>query len=382
MSPDPDSTEQDVCIGRILIVDDNSVNRESLRWLLELAGHEVSEAENGRKALDSIADRPPDLVIMDVRMPEMDGFEACRRIKQDANTSSIPVLLLTGLRDRQSRLKGMEAGANDFLSKPPDDEELKLRVRNFLSAKQLFDQVQDQYDRLQHLETLRDNLTHMIVHDLRSPAAAALGYLEIFQDMCTGSNKSPFAACVPKAHACLGRLLDMISSVLDVSRLESQQMSLQLASEDVRDILAKGIELAGGAAKNIEIRQECPSESIEVLVDAEVMRRVITNLVANAVKFTPANGTIWVKACGDDTVVRIEVTDKGPGIADEHQCRIFEKFGQVEPHAGGGIASSGLGLTFCKLAVEAHGGRIGVESRRGEGSTFWVELDRCSNPGA
>jgi len=367
------------CAGSILIVDDNPVNRDSLRWLLEMAGHTVRDAENGRKALEAVSEEAADLVIMDVKMPEMDGFEACRRLKQDAATSHIPVLLLTGLRDRESRLRGMEAGANDFLSKPPDEEELKLRVRNALFAKKLYDKVREQYSHLRQLENLRDSLTHMIVHDLRSPAAAAQGYLEIFQDTRgqpdTTSDATSLDPCIPRAHACIARLLEMIGSVLDVSRLESNRMQLERVPCDLRDVVSGGIELAGGEMKHIDVRRDFPREAVQVCVDREVIRRVVTNLVSNAVKFTPSNGTVCVAVRTAGSGARIEVTDAGPGIAPEYHESIFEKFGQVEPRSEGRVGSTGLGLTFCKLAVEAHGGRIGVESRPGEGSKFRVEIE-------
>jgi signal transduction histidine kinase len=375
MAPDSQPASSPDRPGRILVVDDDEINRQGMRFLLELDGHEVAEAEDGSKALAVLAEFSPDVVLSDVKMPEMDGFELCSRIKRSSETNHIPVLLLTGLRDRASRLQGIEAGASDFLTKPPDEEELKLRVRNALSAKQLFDELQDQYDRLRKLERMRDSLTHMIVHDLRSPAAAAQGYLEIFQDSGGSARNDRLAACIPKASACIKRLLNMVGTVLDVSRLESRQMELHPASADMGELVGSAVELAGSRPKDIRITRQLPESAPQVVVDAEVIQRVVTNLVSNAVKFTPAGGEVTVRVQPAGEGVRLEVQDTGPGIAPEYHEKIFQKFGQVEERSQGRLPSTGLGLTFCKLAVEAHGGRIGVESSPGEGSTFWVELN-------
>ena len=159
------ATERDILkehTGHILVADDEGINRELLRDLLEQEGHHVTEAEDGQRALEAVADSRPDVVLLDVVMPQLDGFEVCRRIKADPESSSTPVLLVTVLSERKERLAGIEAGANDFLSKPIDSREVVLRVRNSVYTKHLFDQVERNYRRLRDLEALCDSLTSMI----------------------------------------------------------------------------------------------------------------------------------------------------------------------------------------------------------------------------
>jgi len=158
--------------ARILIVDDEASYVQLLRFILERNGYEVAEAHDGEEALRMIMPFAPDVVLLDVIMPTMDGFEACQRIKNDPATAHIPVLMVTSLSDRDDRLKGIAAGANDFLNKPVDAEEVSLRVSNMVHTKQLYDDRQKQYEELRKLESLRDNLVHMIVHDMRNPLMA------------------------------------------------------------------------------------------------------------------------------------------------------------------------------------------------------------------
>ena len=154
--------------GHVLIVDDDERSRDLLKLVLEGKGHRVSEAENGEDALKSVEAEPPDVVLLDVVMPKIDGFEACRRLKADPRTAHIPVLMVTGLTERDDRIKGIDAGANDFINKPIDAQELALRVRNALYGKRLFDRLQENYRHLQQMQELRDDLTRMLEADTRT----------------------------------------------------------------------------------------------------------------------------------------------------------------------------------------------------------------------
>ncbi len=157
--------------GHILVVDDEQRNRQLLRRLLEAAGHQVSEAEDGEVALAWIELTPPDVILLDLTMPKIDGFEVCRRVKQAPATAHIPVLLISGLTERQDRLRGIEAGADDFIAKPVDQQELLLRVRNALHRKLLYDELQAKYRELRDMAELRDSLTHMLEADTQAFSA-------------------------------------------------------------------------------------------------------------------------------------------------------------------------------------------------------------------
>jgi len=360
--------------GRVLIVDDQDANRLLLRELLESQGHEVTEAVEGAEALQRVSEVAPDVVLLDIGMPGMDGFEVCRRLKADPATAPIPVLLVTAMSQRDQRLLGIGAGANDYITKPVDRSDLSLRVRNAIRMRQLHLEVEEQYRRLEKLELLRDSLVHMIVHDLRSPLAGIRAYLDLLKLDGAGKLDVELTESIDGARKVAVEMTDMVSDMLDVSRLEVGKMPLELGPVDVGALVGEAVGVARGAAARVRIRVEPPADKLRIVCDAGVIRRVIANLVGNAVKFTPVSGQVTVLVRGDGTDVRVEVVDTGPGIPEEYHQKVFEKYGQVEAARHGAKHSTGLGLTFCKLAVEAHGGRVGLESAVGKGSTFWLVL--------
>jgi signal transduction histidine kinase len=304
----------------------------------------------------------------------MDGLTLCRTIKADPQTAAIPVLLVTALHERQDRLAGIAAGANDFLSKPIDGQDLLLRCRNALATKRQYDRTVLAYRKLQQLEEMRDRLTHLIVHDMRSPLAGLTGYLDLFLTRTKGQIDERHRQLVDRAAIQARSLADLINHVLDVSRLEAGAMPLSRSPGLLLELSQQAIASLGAAAERVPLRHEAPADGVPVVCDHDLVKRVFANLLSNAIRFTPEGGEVIIRLTASAGQVRGEVIDDGPGIAPENHRMIFEKFGQVQAHRKPGYASSGLGLTFCKLAVEAHGGQIGVHSQLGHGSCFWFTL--------
>lgn len=371
---EPAVRRSELITGRVLIVDDQEANRLLLREILESQGHEVAEAVDGVEALARVADAPPDAVLLDVGMPGIDGFEVCRRLKADPATATIPVLLVTALNQRDQRLLGIGAGANDYITKPIDRSDLSLRVRNAIRMHQLYAEIEAQYRRLEKLELLRDSLVHMIVHDLRSPLAGIRAYLDLMKMDGEGKLEPEMTQSIDEARKVAVDMTEMVSDLLDVSRLETGQMPLEMSQVDLAALSTEVASATGRATHRVTVRVEGSAEQARIIADPSVIRRVITNLVGNAVKFSPPSSQIVLLVQGNGSGAKVSVSDRGPGIAPEYHEKIFEKFGQVEAAMQGHKHSSGLGLTFCKFAVEAHGGRIGVESVVGRGSTFWFAL--------
>ena len=367
--------------GRILVVDDEPRNVLLLQDLLGSRGYTVWTAADGEQGLAVAQERSPDVVLLDVMMPRLSGFDVCRRLKADQSTAMIPVLLVTSLDAREDRLAGIGAGANDFITKPIDTGDLLLRVRNAVTTKRLHDEVTSQFRKLQELEAARDTLTHMIVHDLRSPLTGLQGYLDLLRMGVAAGSNDEVLECARDAHAVAGHLKEMISQVLDVSRLESGNMPLSPEETDLVGFVPGAVASLGPPPDGIDIVYETAEQPVVVACDREVMARVVANLVGNAFKFAPRRGEVRIGLEGSDGVVRVTVTDNGPGVAPEHRNAIFEKFGQAPLGRAGKARSTGLGLTFCKLAVEAHGGKIGVDSSNGGGARFWIELPRKTRAG-
>ena len=359
--------------ARILVVDDEPRNVLLLQELLESRGYTVWTAANGEEALTVARERAPDVMLLDVMMPLLNGFDVCRRLKADQGTSMIPVLLVTSLNAREDRLAGIGAGANDFITKPIDTGDLLLRVRNAVTTKRLHDEVTSQFLKLQELEAARDTLTHMIVHDLRSPLTGLQGYLDLLRVAVVAGSNDEALEFARDAHSVAGHLRDMISQVLDVGRLESGDMPLSLEDTNLGNLLTAAVASLGPAPNGIAVVYET-AEPLVIACDRDVVARVVANLVGNAFKFAPRRGEVRIGLEAIDGMVRVTVSDNGPGVDPAHRKAIFEKFGQAPLGRAGKARSTGLGLTFCKLAVEAHGGKIGVDSRTGGGARFWIEI--------
>lgn len=359
--------------ARVLIVDDEPRNVLLLQELLESRGYTVWTAANGEDALTVARERSPDVMLLDVMMPLLNGFDVCRRLKGDPGTSMIPVLLVTSLDAREDRLAGIGAGANDFITKPIDTGDLLLRVRNAVTTKRLHDEVTSQFLKLKELEAARDTLTHMIVHDLRSPLTGLQGYLDLLRLAVVAGSTDEALEFARDAHSVAGNLKEMISQVLDVSRLESGDMPLSREDTNLADLLPGAVASLGPPPDGIDVVYEM-AKPVVTACDRDVVTRVVANLVGNAFKFAPRRGEVRIGLEARGGTVRVTVTDNGPGVDPEHRQVIFEKFSQAPLGRAGKARSTGLGLTFCKLAVEAHGGTIGVDSCTGGGARFWIEL--------
>lgn len=224
----------------------------------------------------------------------------------------------------------------------------------------------------QRLEQLRDNLIHMMIHDMRTPTQVVLASLDLFQTKRGESLDAKERGWIESMDNQVRVLMTMFDSVLDVSRLESGALPLRKSALDLRLVVREALGSIGTLADRHVVVVDEPAEPLVLELDRELVRRVVVNLLTNAVKFTPAGGEIRIGVERGAEAATVSVRDSGPDIPREHHARIFEKFGQTE--AGKQLHSFGLGLTFCKLAVEAHGGRIGVESAPGQGATFRFSL--------
>ena len=365
--------------GLLLVVDDNRRNRDMLSRRLEKQGYGVAMTENGREAMEAVRAQAFDLILLDIMMPEMDGYEVLQQLKADETLRHVPVIMISALHEMDSVVRCIEMGAEDYLCKPFEPTLLKARISTCLDKKRardrethLFEQLQQNYKRLQELEKLRDDLTHMIVHDLRTPLTSVIAGMQTMEMVGDLNKDQQDVAGIAISGG--ETLLGMINDLLDVEKLESGSMQLDYAVLDGARLVATA---AGQVASLVEakkltlIRQIAP-DLPPFSGDENKLRRILVNLLGNAIKFTPASGvlTVEVRLGEDEQSLVFSVRDTGEGIPQESFGRIFEKFGQVESRKGGRMMSTGLGLTFCKLAAEAHGGHISVESVLGQGSTF------------
>ena len=357
----------------ILIVDDESVARDILEGFLFREGYDLVFAENGREALAYVEKSPPDVILLDVMLPEIDGFEICRRLKGDSRRRHIPIILITALGGKEDLIRGLDAGADDFLRKPVNDLELRARVRSLLRIKQ-------QYDDLQAALMMREDLAHMIVHDMRTPLSAIIGYSELL--LMQNSIPPEYATTMDKIHIQARRLNSFMNDMLMVAKMEAEQLVLNPIPVDVAFLVRRVAESHEVIArsKRIEIDLDLPVEQQLVSVDNTLFQRVLDNLVSNALKYSPTHSTIILKLEYPENAgsldrtcqFRFLVFDQGSGIAAEDRERIFNKYEIASLKQRG--AQVGLGLAFCKMVVDAHRGRIWVEANQPEGSVFVVEI--------
>ncbi|MBI5817912.1 MAG: response regulator [Verrucomicrobia bacterium] len=376
---------------RVLVVDDEPSIRLTLQEFLQEAGYQTAVAEDARVALQLLKAGEFDVVVSDIVLPRISGVELLQTIRKES--PRVQVIMMTGQPAVETAAAAVRAGAFDYLCKPvtkdailrcianaaklkaAEDEHARLAEANRRHQEDLerqHQQLRDNYARLRELETLRDNLTHMIIHDLRAPLSIALGYLDLIKERAASKLGSEERGYLDTTLINICRLNDMIGSLLDISRLETGNMPLNRHACDVT-VLAKSVmESFNSLVEERHLHFEAPPEPIKASCDEEVTRRVLGNLLQNALKFTPRDGTIRVAVSKKDTMVRVDVSDNGTGIPPEYHAKVFEKFGYVTKSAH--QYSTGLGLTFCKLAVEAQGGQIDLESEVGKGSTFWFTL--------
>jgi len=359
----------------ILLVDDTPANLQLLSEMLKGRGYRARAAVSGRLALQAIRSDPPDLILLDISMPGMDGYEVCAELKADEKLKDIPVIFLSAHIETMDKIKAFSAGGVDYITKPFQFKEVEARVATHLELRRQKAQLQENYDKLRGLEKLRDGLVHMIIHDLRSPLAGIYGFLELIREKARNTLSPDLLRFISDALGSAKQMARIIGDVLDTSKLEEGKLKLELTDCDLGGIMKEAISGLTPLLAGRELLFTPPEALLKVPADRELISRVIQNLVANAIKFTPKDGgVIRLDIAASGGLVRVSVQDNGPGIAAEYRQKIFEKFAQVELPAGRQQNSTGLGLTFCKLAVEAHGGHIGVDGEEGKGSTFWFEL--------
>jgi two-component system sensor histidine kinase/response regulator len=356
----------------VLIVDDTIENLRLLSNLLGEHGYEVRAVTNGRQALQAVEHDPPDLILLDITMPEMDGYEVCRRLRARDGSSDVPVIFITALTDAADKVLAFEAGGVDYVTKPFQFEEVLARVRTHVALSRARSALTQSYQRLRALEELRDNLVHMIVHDMKSPLMAILVHLKVLE--------GPVAALAEdsqedlrRAVSAAGMLSQMVNDLLDVSRLEEGKMPVERAIWDLTRMAGEVRATLAAMDRGRRIDVETAG-AVQVSCDGAIIRRTLENLLGNAIKHTPAGSPVRISIARRNDRVRVEVQDEGDGVPAEAREKIFEKFGTMRSRHERAYHSAGLGLTFCKLAVEAHDGTIGVDPRAPAGSTFWFEL--------
>ncbi|MCL4267154.1 MAG: hybrid sensor histidine kinase/response regulator [Anaerolineae bacterium] len=356
----------------ILIVDDDPIHCEGFEDLLAFRGFATATANSGAQALEKLETLHPDVLLLDVMMPGMDGFTLCRRIRQNPCWQHLPIILITALNDKEDLLRGLMAGADEFLNKPVDTNELLVRILSMLRIKQ-------QHDSLQAALQLRRDMANMIVHDIRNPLNAIMLHSSLLASAQLPETKVTDSAC---AILDLARHVEtFLNDLLLAAKMEHGVLVPDLKQVDLQQIVADQVKYLDIKlrASNLTLQLDVPEQPYPLFLDTHLFTRAVDNLMTNAIKYSPNRGNITLAVCyprqqeARGAAFTLSVLDEGPGVPDIEQRRIFEKFEVLQPTWGNGRAI-GLGLAFCKMVADFHQGEISVNNRQPQGAHFSISF--------
>jgi signal transduction histidine kinase len=366
----------------ILVADDNAQNRAVAQSTLEDEGHEVMLAEDGEEAVRVFAARSPDCVLLDVKMPRMDGVEACRRIRALPGGADVPIVFLTALRDVDTFDRAQLAGGDDFMSKPYRPNELVVRVEAALRLRrmanersELYALVKQQRDDLLRLQLQKEQLAAFLVHDLKNPVNSINLQAELIRRDVAASPRTTRAAA--RIVDETGALIRMITNLLDISKADEGRLAPQWDDIDVATLSAEVVDKLSARAEGAGVSLVADIATARARADRDLIRRVLENLVDNAIRHAPEGTAVTLQAASAGAATQFRVADAGRGVPPADREHVFERFAQAADHAHAGVTNRGLGLAFCKLAVEAHGGTIRIEDAN-PGAIFCVTIPHAS----
>jgi two-component system, sensor histidine kinase and response regulator len=361
----------------ILIVDDNKENIKVLGLALKEKNYNLIVAFSGKNALEILDLTPIDLVLLDVMMPEMDGFEACSRMKANPKTKDIPVIFITALTELDNIVRGFEVGGVDYITKPFKSNELFARVQTQLEIRNQRLKLEEQTLELKETIETRDKLYSLIAHDLRSPLANIKSILTALsnQDIDEGS----FKELVTALQKTTNETFDLLENLLLWSRNKLSKLSPQKTTFSLNQVITETAELLKTNAMQKSIRVETViSKPVDIHADKNMISTVIRNLGSNAIKFTQKGGIIKIESEAKSDCIQISVTDNGVGISPGNLSNLFGRDGFYTTYGTEQEKGSGLGLKLVLDFVNYHNGNIDVESEEGVGSKFTVTLPLTS----
>ena len=356
-------------IPNILIVDDIPANLKVLGDILKEEGYKVRPVPNGALALQVAEKERPDLILLDIMMPDMDGYEVCRRLKENKLLHDIPVIFISALSETNDVVKALKYGGVDYITKPFRAEEISARVKTHIKLRR-------QSIELQELNVTKDRFFSIIAHDLRGPMGGFMGLTDLLTEELNNMSIAEIQEFLGSMRDSATNLFKLLENLLQWARV--QQGGIILSRERIlfRQIITESLEMIQESAKKKGITIVCDiSDQLEVFADSNLIQTVIRNIVSNAVKFSTRGGTVNITAkTTEDESVEISVKDMGIGMNQnmvESLFRLDVKNGRPGTE---GEQSTGLGLLLCKEFIEKHGGNISVESEVGKGSVFTFNI--------
>ncbi len=370
--------EVDLSGRKILIVEDSAMIRKKVRYLLEKAHFDVYEAKSGEEGIWLAQECLPDLILLDVVMDRLDGFETCERIKALPDFADVPIVFLTGKTETEFIARGFSAGGSDYIGKPFNPQEAFPRIRTHLKIRVLSAFRQRNIDELKKLNNAKDKLLRMASHDLRNPLSAINGLADMLRMGAVGELNEEQKEVAATIHSASGSMMQMLTDLLDLSTLESNVVRLDVAEQDPAELVSSLVNLfkVSASRKEIELKLVKRGESSPLPMDGHQVRRLLENFLSNAIKFSPRGTTVSMVLWQTEERCYFDVEDEGPGIAPEEQKLLFKEFSRTSNKPTGGEKSTGLGLSICRKIAEAHHGAVSMSNLEQGGSRFRLELPR------
>lgn len=390
---------ENVSQGMILVVDDRPENLGVLFDYLDQKGFTVLLVQNGANALKQAEQNQPDIILLDVMMPDVNGFEVCRRLKANDRTKEIPVIFITALSETVDKIRGFEVGGVDYITKPFQHEEVVARVKTHITIcklqrelmeksavlqqyVELLAQKNTELDeknlQLQELNVNKDRFFSIISHDLRSPFVGLLGLTQLLTDDLDNFSREQLHAMLGKLRKSTEHLYALLENLLTWSRLQRGLIECHPQRVNLHEIVSRNLKLLTPNAdqKNIRLEHAVPEKTV-VKADIKMIDTIVRNLVSNAVKFTPSGGRVTVSAAShNEGLVRLTVCDSGIGIDPEYLPKLFRIDTKYTRLGTADERGTGLGLILCKDFVERNGGTIWVESERNQGAAYHITLPK------
>ena len=370
------NSEMNQIIPNILVVDDTPANLRLLSEILSKKGYRVREVLSGNLALKVADKEKPDLILLDIMMPDMDGFEVCRLIKENQNLNDVPIIFISALNNTNDIVRAFNAGAADYITKPFRAEEVKARVATHLKLYQQRRELLEQRIKLQNINAEKDKLFSIISHDLRGPFNGFLGLTGVLTEKLPELAQSEIQKIANSMQNSALNLFRLIENLLEWSQSQRGLIKFDPVQTLLTRIIAESMIQVLDSAKNkgIGIEYEIPAD-LEVFADRFMLESILRNLATNAVKFTNNGGIVTISASIDpDNLAEISVKDTGIGMCSKMVDDLFRLDVQTNRTGTQGEPSSGLGLILCKDFAEKHGGKLWVESEPDKGSVFHVTL--------
>lgn len=369
----------------ILIVDDVPKNLQVLGAVLYQAGYEVAMADNGVLALNMLEEMTPDLILLDVMMPEMDGYEVCGKIKENPNTNNIPIIFLTAKNETDSVVKGFDIGAVDYVTKPFNSSELLMRVKTHVELQRSKHQLLKYNEELKKLLENKNEFLGIAAHDMKNPINTIIGFTNLLQkEIQENFDNSPtnkrIIQYVNSMNDTAKFMFRTINEVLNTETLDTGRITLNIVDCNVDKIIDNLLKtyLNRATSKNINFYTKY-QKNYKVTLDEDRFREIADNLISNAIKYSPLNKNIYISC--ENVFVNgknhfiFSVKDEGPGLNGDDMNKVFGRFQKLSAKPTGGENSTGLGLSIVKKLVELHNGQVRVESKPNEGACFIVQIE-------